>query len=77
VHNTTTERRNQPARQPPPPRAAPLRCNQPAQRANAMRLAEDYVLAKTRASELSEVRNLNLWGNGITDVSVRAVDRHA
>jgi hypothetical protein len=36
-----------------------------------MRLSEEYVLAKTRAESLREVRNLNLWGNGITDVSVR------
>ena len=36
-----------------------------------MRLAEDYVLAKTRVASLEDVRSLNLWGNGITDVSVR------
>ena len=36
-----------------------------------MKLTEDYVLAKTRAAELSAVRNLNLWGNGISDISVR------
>ncbi len=36
-----------------------------------MRLSEEYVLAKTRVSELSAVRSLNLWGNGVTDVSVR------
>jgi hypothetical protein len=40
-----------------------------------MRLSEEYVLAKTRAESLREVRNLNLWGNSITDVSVRAAPR--
>ena len=35
------------------------------------RLTEEYVLAKTRQAELSGVRNLNLWGNGISDISVR------
>ena len=34
------------------------------------RLTEEYVLAKTRQAELSGVRNLNLWGNGIADISV-------
>ena len=38
-----------------------------------MRLSEDYVLAKTRQAELAAVRNLNLWGNGISDISVRCV----
>jgi hypothetical protein len=38
-----------------------------------MRLSEDYVLAKTRQAELGAVRNLNLWGNGISDISVRFV----
>ena len=39
------------------------------------RLTEEYVLAKTRQAELSGVRNLNLWGNGIDDISVRAAQR--
>lgn len=36
-----------------------------------MKLEEQYVLSKTKAASLADVRNLNLWGNGITDVSVR------
>lgn len=36
-----------------------------------MKLEEQYVLSKTKATSLADVRNLNLWGNGITDVSVR------
>ena len=36
-----------------------------------MRLTEEYVLAKTRQAELGAVRNLNLWGNGISDISAR------
>lgn len=35
-----------------------------------MKLEEQYVLAKTKAASLADVRNLNLWGNGLTDVSV-------
>jgi hypothetical protein len=42
-----------------------------------MRLSEEYVLAKTRAESLREVRNLNLWGNGVSDVSVRAPHANA
>mmetsp|Transcript_47660 Transcript_47660/g.119129 ORF Transcript_47660/g.119129 Transcript_47660/m.119129 type:complete len:221 (+) Transcript_47660:77-739(+) len=33
-------------------------------------LTEDLVLAKTRAGSLSEVKNLNLWGSDLTDVSI-------
>ena len=38
------------------------------------RLTEEYVLAKTRQAELAGVRNLNLWGNGIEDISVRSAN---
>jgi hypothetical protein len=41
------------------------------------RLTEEYVLAKTRQAELSGVRNLNLWGNGIADISVSGAQRSA
>uniref|UniRef100_A0A6U4TTX4 U2A'/phosphoprotein 32 family A C-terminal domain-containing protein n=1 Tax=Hemiselmis andersenii TaxID=464988 RepID=A0A6U4TTX4_HEMAN len=33
-------------------------------------LTEELVLAKTRAASLSEVKNLNLWGSDLTDVSI-------
>mmetsp|Transcript_22167 Transcript_22167/g.43134 ORF Transcript_22167/g.43134 Transcript_22167/m.43134 type:complete len:216 (+) Transcript_22167:136-783(+) len=33
-------------------------------------LTEELVLAKTRAESLAEVKNLNLWGSDLTDVSI-------
>ena len=35
-----------------------------------MRLTEELVLSRTRAPALGEVKNLNLWGQSIADVSV-------
>ena len=35
-----------------------------------MRLTEELVLSRTRAPALGEVKNLNLWGQSIVDVSV-------
>jgi predicted NAD-dependent protein-ADP-ribosyltransferase YbiA (DUF1768 family) len=37
-----------------------------------MQLSEALVLAKTKVEAVEHVRNLNLWGNGLTDVSVSA-----
>ena len=36
-----------------------------------MKLSEALVLAKTKVEGVDQVRNLNLWGNGLTDVEVR------
>lgn len=36
-----------------------------------MKLSEALVLAKTKVEEVEQVRNLNLWGNGLTDIEVR------
>jgi len=36
----------------------------------AMRLTEELVLSRTRAPSLGEVKNLNLWGQSIADVTV-------
>lgn len=36
-----------------------------------MKLSEALVLAKTKVEAVDQVRNLNLWGNGLTDVEVR------
>ena len=36
-----------------------------------MKLSEALVLAKTKVESVEQVRNLNLWGNGLTDVEVR------
>ena len=36
-------------------------------------LTEEMVLAKTRAEDLSAVKNLNLWGSDLTDVSILQV----
>ncbi len=36
-------------------------------------LTEEMVLAKTRAEDLSTVKNLNLWGSDLTDVSILQV----
>jgi hypothetical protein len=36
-----------------------------------MKLSEALVLAKTKVETVEQVRNLNLWGNGLTDVEVR------
>ena len=33
-------------------------------------LTENLVVSKARADSLSNVKNLNLWGNDLTDVSV-------
>lgn len=33
-------------------------------------LTEEFVLTKTRAKELSSIRNLNFWGSDIDDVSI-------
>jgi hypothetical protein len=33
------------------------------------RLTEELVLSRTRAKSLAEVRNLNMWGNELKDVS--------
>lgn len=35
-----------------------------------MKLSEALVLAKTKVESVDQVRNLNLWGNGLTDVEV-------
>jgi|TARA_B100001142_G_scaffold254282_1_gene255244 hypothetical protein len=37
-----------------------------------MKLGDALVLAKTKVESVDQVRNLNLWGNGLTDVEVRA-----
>lgn len=36
-----------------------------------MKLGDALVLAKTKVESVDQVRNLNLWGNGLTDVEVR------
>ncbi len=36
-------------------------------------LTEEMVLAKTRAEDLASVKNLNLWGSDLTDVSILQV----
>jgi hypothetical protein len=36
-------------------------------------LTEEMVLAKTRAEDLAAVKNLNLWGSDLTDVSILQV----
>ena len=33
-----------------------------------MKLGDALVLAKTKVESVDQVRNLNLWGNGLTDV---------
>ena len=38
-------------------------------------LTEDLVLQKTRSEGLDSVRNLNLWGSDLTDVSILQVVR--
>ncbi len=40
-----------------------------------MKLTEAFVLAKTAQASLEDVRSLNLWGNGLSDVSARACER--
>ena len=37
---------------------------------SSMKLSEALVLAKTKVESVDQVRNLNLWGNGLTDVEV-------
>ena len=36
-------------------------------------LTEELVLAKTKATDLESVKNLNLWGSELTDVSILQV----
>jgi len=36
-------------------------------------LTEELVLQKTRSEDLATVRNLNLWGSDLSDVSILAV----
>lgn len=36
-------------------------------------LSEELVLSKTRADDLAEVKNLNLWGSDLSDVSILQV----
>lgn len=42
---------------------SPVRCDMVA-------LTENYILAKSRCDSLDVVRNLNLWGNELTDISI-------
>lgn len=37
-----------------------------------MKLTQALVLGRTKAGSLEEVKNLNLWGQDITDVSILA-----
>ena len=37
---------------------------------NASILTERTVLMKTKLENLDQVKNLNLWGNGISDVGI-------
>jgi len=37
-------------------------------------LTEELILKKTRAKSLDTVKNLNLWGSDLTDVSILEVD---
>jgi hypothetical protein len=36
-------------------------------------LTDEVVLAKTKAESLESVKNLNLWGSDLTDVSILQV----
>ena len=40
-------------------------------------LNEELVLQKTRSENLASVRNLNLWGSDLSDVSILQVPMHS